>query len=622
MLNAYSLLVQGGNVCKWADDSQQLILEHFDTICKSPFLIYHSALPLCPSSSWLHKYYPPELFQAPKVVRGTQAKWGACFRTVSLGIHGAALSYWNNTIAVGTWDKKIIILSAITGSQMAVLSGHTGSVHSLTFSSDGRSLVSGSSDNTVKLWDMQTGGVVRTFYGHKGLVSSVSISADYIRIASGSYDYTICLWNLQTGECLCTIQQQQIVVHVGFSPLNPQHIFSISGGKIWEWDIDGHQIPSAYDGHYIIFSPDHAQIALCNWNNITVQNSCSQTIVAKFHIANGTSCYCFSPDGNLIAAAIENTAFVWDITSQDPYLIGTFTGHTQNITSLVFSSPFSLVSTSGDKLVKFWKIGDLSTDNVTTNAQSTSFPSAWIHSISLQAGDGIAISGDLEGVVKTWDILTGVCKASFQIPAGRPSILSTRDAKLIDNRLIFVWHRDGGIHIWEAEKGELLQKVKMSCPNCLRISGDSSKIICLFDGIVRAWSMWTWELVSEINLSLEGKLYLDSLCTYSPRIWIYSVDSPAQEGWDFGTSDSSPVPFDPSTGRPPLDFIGGTRSQTKNPCWIRDTVTERRVFQLSGEYASPNDVQWDGQFLVAGYNSGEVLILDFWNVLHRDTCSI
>ena len=43
---------------------------------------------------------------------------------------------------------------------------------------------------------------------------------------------------------------------------------------------------------------------------------------------------------------------------------------------------------------------------------------------------------------------------------------------------------------------------------------------------------------------------------------------------------------------------------------------------MSGEYSRPNDVQWDGQFLVAGYDSGEVLILDFQYVLSRDICNV
>jgi WD40 repeat protein len=104
------------------------------------------------------------------------------------------------------WDGgNIIILNATTGIQTAILSGHTISVCSITYSSNGIFLVSGSHDKTVKLWDVQTGGLVKTFYGHTGSVLSVSISADCTRIASGSSDCTIHLWDIQTGECYCVI---------------------------------------------------------------------------------------------------------------------------------------------------------------------------------------------------------------------------------------------------------------------------------------------------------------------------------------------------------------------------------------------------------------------------------
>jgi len=215
-------------------------------------------------------------------------------------------------------------------------------------------------------------------------------------------------------------------------------------------------------------------------------------------------------------------------------------------------------------------------------------------------------------VVKTWDISTGLCKAAFQIPDARDVYLGDSDAKMIDGRLIFVWFKKKAIHIWDTGKGELLQSLDMRSEcRSLRISGDGSKIFFLDRESIQAWSMWTWEPVGEVKLGLEGELYLDSLCIDSSRVRINSRDSSAQEGWDLGISGSSPIPFDPSTGRPHLDFIGGADWQTDGPSWIRDTVTGKKVFQLSGRYTEPYDVQWDGRYLVAGYESGEVLILDF-----------
>ena len=606
------MIIQVGIPCKFTNDSKRLLLEHFDAIHNCPSHIYHYALPFCPPSSWLCKYYGAELLQTVKVVKGVPAKWGACSRTISGNDTMVTLSYWNSTVAVGFYSGRIIIFNAITGSQAAVLSGHSRWVQSVIFSSDGRLIISGSYDTTVKLWDVQTGGVVKTFHGHTSWVCSVSISADHTRIASGSNNNTIFLWDVATGECLCTIEQQEAVYYVSFSPLDSQYIISISGKKVWQWDINGHQLSPISNGTHITFSPDHTQFALCHENVVTVQNSDSRAIVAEFHVAGGYTNYCcFSPDGRLIAAAAGNTAYVWDITSPDTHLVDTFVGHTSQITFLVFSSPSSLISASWDRSIKFWKIGVLSIDPVTIGQQSTSPP---ICSVSLQAKAGIAVSHDKEGEVKTWDISTGLCKATFQIPAARGVGESESDAKLIDGRLIIVWHKNKKVHIWDTGTGELLQTLDTPHCNCLRISGDGFRFFSLHEGSIQTWSMWTWEPVGEVKLELGGEPYLDSLCIDSSRVRIHSIGSSAQEGWDFGISGSSPVPFDPSTGRPHLDFSGGAFWQTNSPCQIKDTVTGKVVFQLSGRYAKPADIQWDGKYLVAGYKSGEVLILDFHDI--------
>ena len=598
----FTSLVQAGVSCQWVDDSWHLLLGHFDIIQNSPSQIYQSLL-LSPLSSWFHKYYGAELSGVVKVVGGFAAGWGTCSRTVGSTNVSNTLACWKDTLAAGLDSGSIIILSAITGSHMAVLSEHTDEVESLAFSLDGTSLVSGSRDSTLKLWDVQTGGVVKTFHGHAKCVSSVSISADCTMIASGSWDKTIRLWDIQTGGCHYVTEQAWGFSAV-FSPTDPKCL--IFGSVTQDQDIKGYRVGLTNDGFDPTFSSDGTHFISHRENIAVVQNSVSRVTVVKCEIPNTTNsiyCCCLSPNSSLVAAATQSTIYIWDITGSDPLLIETIIVHANSITSLIFSSPTTLISASDDGSVKFWQI-NMPTHPVTSNLQSIASPSAPVKSVSLQAENGIAISGDEDGVVRVWDISTGHCKASFQTPA-TDAIFG--DAQIIGGRLILTWITSGWINIWDTGEGKLLHTVdvKWHAAGGLRISGDGSKILCLVDDILQAWSTQTGEALGKVEL--ERGSILDPLCMDGSKIWIKYRDKPAQ-AWDFGVSGSSPVPLsNTSSERPCLYFI----HDFNGPSRIEDMVTGKVVFWLSGRYAGPRDVRWDGQYLVAGYESGEMLILDF-----------
>jgi len=606
LLEPILTVCQVGVASKWTNDSQRFLLEHFDIIHNSPSHIYHSALPFSPSSSWLHKCYSAELSYIVKVVKGLPAEWGICFRTVLLDSYTRTLSCHNNSIAVGSQSGDIIILDVITGGQAAVFSGHTQEVDCLTFSLDGTSLVSGSDDKTVKLWDVQTGGVVKTFSGHTRMVFSVSISADYTMIASGSSDDTIRLWDIQRGECQHVIRQQDTVQHVNFSPTDPKYFISICDNRLWQWDTNGHQIGPPYNGSYIAFSSDGTQFVSHCGEIVTVQNSSSGAIVAEFQVANSsTPCCCFSPDGRLVAIADNNTAYIWDITSSDPHLVETFIGHTNYITSLTFSSPTTLISASLDRSIRFWQIGAPSIDLVAIGPKPTSPALAPIKSITLQTKDGIIITSDSDGIVKTWDISTGLCKASFQTPAKDSH---KRDIQLIKGRLIFVWSSEQRFHIWDVEEGKLLLEVNSHDDlEDLRISGDGSRIFSLGEHFIYAWSVQIGRVMEKAAIvysASTGSLTIDGL-----KVWAYWPQSKYQ-GWDFGIPGSPPVQL---SNMPIL--LNGNILWDPSLTRIKNAITGEVLFQLSGRFAKPVDVQCDGSYLVAGYRSGEILILDLKHVL-------
>ena len=547
-----------------------------------------------------------------KIIKGLPARWGVCSRTALLGSFTRTLSHHNNSIAVGSLSGDIVILNAITGSQSAVLSGHTEEVTCVDFSSDGNSLVSGSDDRSVKLWDVQTGGVVKTFLGHIFVVWSVSISADLNTLASGSDDGQICLWSIETGECYHTIQQHS-VCHVMFSPKDPQHLISISDKKVWQWDangsqirppFDGSQIRPPFDGSHVAFSPDGAQFVSCYENTVTVYNSRSVGAATEFQIAENAHCCSFSPDNRFVAIAANKTAYCWDITASKPQLVETFIGHTKAISSLIFSSSTTLISASEDRSVKFWQIGAQSPDPPVFDPKPTSHPSVPIISVTLQSQEGIAITSDSEGIIKAWDISTGIYKTSFQTPA-KGSYKGY--AQLVSGRMLFVWHTYGKIHMWDAENGELQWEVDIKWDRLedLRISGDGSRIFGLFAPSIWAWSLQTGEVVEKMEIKYDN--FLGSLIVDGSKVWVHWPES-NYKGWDFGIQGSTPVKL-PKKHKPSSPKLWYPKQAR-----IVSPVTREVVFQLSGGFINPVCAQCDDSYLVACYQSGEVLILDLMNV--------
>ena len=101
-------------------------------------------------------------------------------------------------VAFGTEAGIVCVWNISQGRAYQRLSGHSGPVHSVAFSSDGTRLASSSAD-TALLWNPDTGVQLAVLSGHKGLVNEVVFSSDGRVLASTSDDRTIELWHSGTG---------------------------------------------------------------------------------------------------------------------------------------------------------------------------------------------------------------------------------------------------------------------------------------------------------------------------------------------------------------------------------------------------------------------------------------
>lgn len=97
----------------------------------------------------------------------------------------------------GSRDGTIRVWSSGTGAQVALLQGHTSTVHAIAISFDGRFIASASSDCTVRLWSVRTYEAVSPPFEHADELYCVTFSPDRKRVACGGKDTKVYLWDIE-----------------------------------------------------------------------------------------------------------------------------------------------------------------------------------------------------------------------------------------------------------------------------------------------------------------------------------------------------------------------------------------------------------------------------------------
>lgn len=193
-------------------------------------------------------------------------------------------------LAAGCSDGAAVIWDATTGKKQGVISAHKGSVTSIVFSSDGKTLFTASSDEShIKFWDAATRTPLNDVTAHPIGVRSLALSEDGMTLASGGagLNPAIHLWDVS-------------------NPAKTKRFSSYLRG--------GHDLSIAA----LAFSPNGKQLMSGSWDKtVQVWNLAERksVMVFKGHAAEVLA-VAWLPDGaRSISAGLDKTVRLWDSTT-------------------------------------------------------------------------------------------------------------------------------------------------------------------------------------------------------------------------------------------------------------------------------------------------------------------
>jgi len=254
-----------------------------------------------------------------------------CLRGHSHFVEDVVISSDSQYALSASWDKTLRLWDIKSGETTRRFVGHSKDVLSCAFSAENRQIVSGSRDTTVKLWN--TLGECKfdiTEHGHTKWVSCVRFSPQTLNplIVSCGWDNLVKVWQLNNCKLICNLQG-----HTGYLntvTISPDGSLCASGGKdgtAMLWDLnEGKRLYSleAEDIiHALVFSPNRYWLCAATSSAVKVWDLETKELVETLEVPVDTSgkggnqycvSLCWSADGsNLYAGYTDNIIRVWHV---------------------------------------------------------------------------------------------------------------------------------------------------------------------------------------------------------------------------------------------------------------------------------------------------------------------
>ncbi|XP_034744440.1 WD repeat-containing protein 37 isoform X3 [Etheostoma cragini] len=235
-----------------------------------------------------------------------------------------------------------------------------------------------SADHSAMLWSIETGKCLLKYMGHQGSVNSIKFHPTEQMALTASGDQTAHIWRymvqLPTPQPVADISQTACEDDVDFSDKDEADV-EVDGAsdcpsvRVATTTLRSHQ--------GVVIAADWLvggkQVVTASWDraaNLYDVETSELVHSLTGHDQELTHC-CTHPNQRLVVTSSRDTTFrLWDFRDPSIHSVNVFQGHTDTVTSAVFTVGDNVVSGSDDRTVKVWDLKNMRSPMATIRTDS------------------------------------------------------------------------------------------------------------------------------------------------------------------------------------------------------------------------------------------------------------